>query len=250
MSVVQSSMSPAGGRPILTQSDLQSHQVGTGGQDIIWAPLYDHNAWPSTGVGSGGLLFFSTQKGQGSTSAPGGGTGNKTLFDTNLTLGGQLGMGNDFYTIGVEMPVYPGVTSSTATPFGIYPGIGGQAPANTGFFVNDLWNIVTQGYVTFAVGTDRNFVTDGPIINFPPTVGLDVAAALAEIGPSSTSTGVGNAIVYARVAGEPYTIVPVYLQATQQFTFLLTTAATIALPSGIAARIGARLRGYLIRQVT
>lgn len=245
-----SSQSPAGGRPILTQTDLQNHQVGTGGQDIIWAPLFDSNAWPSAGVGSGGLLFFSAQKGQGTSSAPGAGAVPKTIFDTNLTLGGQLGMGNDFYVIGVEMPIYPGVTNSTSTPFGLYPGIGGQAPANTGFFINDLWNIVCQGFVTFAVGTDRNFVQDGPIINFPPTVGLDVACALAEIGPSSTSTGVGNAIVYGRGCGEPYTIVPVYLQATQQFTFVVTTAATLALPSSIAARIQARLRGYLIRQVT
>jgi hypothetical protein len=245
-----SQQSPAGGRPILAQADLQAHQVGTAGTDIIWAPLYDHNAWPSAGVAAGGLLFFAAQKGQGTTSAPGAGTGAKTIFDTNLGLGGQLGMGNDFYTIGVEMPVYPGVTGNTTTPFGLYPGIGAQAPANTGFFVNDLWNILTQGYVVFAVGTDRNFVQDGPIMNFPPTVGLDVACALAEIGPSSTSTGVGNAIVYGRGAGEPYTIVPVYLKATQQFSFVLTTAATVALPSSIAARIGARLRGYLIRQVT
>jgi hypothetical protein len=247
---MSSMQSPAGGRPILTQTDLQNHQVGTGGQDIIWAPLQDHNAWPSAGVGSGGLLFFSTQKGQGTSSAPGAGAVAKTIFDTNMVLGGQLGMGNDFYTIGVEMPVYPGVTNSTTTPFGLYPGIGGQVPANTGFFVNDLWNILMQGYVVFAVGTDRNFVQDGPLVNFPPTVGLDIACALAEIGPSSTSTGVGNAIVYGRGAGEPYTIVPVYLKATQQFTFSLTTAATIALPSSISARIGARLRGYLIRQVT
>lgn len=247
---MSSSISPAGGRPILAQADLQAHQVGTGGQDIIWAPLFDSNAWPSAGVASGGLLFFAAQKGQGSSSAPGAGAVAKTIFDTNLTLGGQLGMGNDFYVIGVEMPIYPGVTNSTSTPFGLYPGIGGQAPANTGFFVNDLWNILCQGFITFAVGTDRNFVQDGPLINFPPTVGLDIAAALAEIGPSSTSTGVGNAVVYGRAAGEPYTIVPVYLQATQQFTFVVTTAATIALPSSIAARIQARLRGYLIRQVT
>jgi len=248
MSLSVSSQSPAGGRPVLTQSDLQSHQVGTGGQDIIWAPLYDSNAWPSAGIGSGGLLFFSAQKGQGTSSAPGAGAVPKTIFDTNLTLGGQLGMGNDFYVIGVEMPVYPGVTNSTSTPFGLYPGIGSQASANTGFFVNDLWNILCQGFVTFAVGTDRNFVQDGPLMNFPPTVGLDIAAALAQIGPTTTS--LGNAIVYGRANGEPYTIVPVYLQATQQFTFTLTTAATIALPSSIAARIQARLRGYLIRQVT
>lgn len=247
---MSSSISPAGGRPILAQADLQAHQVGTGGQDIIWAPLFDSNAWPSAGVASGGLLFFAAQKGQGTSSAPGAGAVAKTIFDTNLTLGGQLGMGNDFYVIGVEMPIYPGVTNSTSTPFGLYPGIGSQAPANTGFFVNDLWNILCQGFITFAVGTDRNFVQDGPLINFPPTVGLDIAAALAEIGPSSTSTGVGNAVVYGRAAGEPYTIVPVYLQATQQFTFVVTTAATIALPSSIAARIQARLRGYLIRQVT
>src|SRR5271167_2080699 len=157
-----SMQSPAGGRPILTQTDLQNHQVGTGGQDIIWAPLYDSNAWPSAGVASGGLLFFASQKGQGTSSAPGAGAVAKTIFDTNLTLGGQLGMGNDFYVIGVEMPVYPGVTNSTATPFGLYPGIGGQAPANTGFFANDLWNILCQGFITFAVGTDRNFVQDGP----------------------------------------------------------------------------------------
>ena|SRR5271167_2371820 len=140
-----SMQSPAGGRPILTQTDLQNHQVGTGGQDIIWAPLYDSNAWPSAGVASGGLLFFASQKGQGTSSAPGAGAVAKTIFDTNLTLGGQLGMGNDFYVIGVEMPVYPGVTNSTTTPFGLYPGIGGQAPANTGFFATTCGTFCVRG---------------------------------------------------------------------------------------------------------
>lgn len=245
-----SMQSPAGGRPILSQQDLINHQVGTSGTDVIWSPLYDWQAYPSGGVGSGGLSFFQAQIGQGTTSAPGGGTGPKTIFDTNMTLPGQLGLGNEFYVIGSETEFQPGVSSSTTTPFALYPAIGGQAPANTGFFLNDLWNVGNQGYKRFAVGTDRNYIQDGPLMNFPPTVGLDGFAALSEIGPSSTSTGIGNAVVYGRWAGEPYTIAPVYIQSTQPFTMSYTFAAQIALPSSLPGRIGERMRGYLIRQVT
>jgi hypothetical protein len=245
-----STQSPAGGRPILSQQDLVNHQVGTSGTDIIWSPLFDWQAYSSSGIGSGGLSFFQAQIGQGTTSAPGGGTGAKTIFDTNMTLPGQLGLGNEFYVIGSETEFMPGVTNSTTTPFGLYPGVALTTPANTGLFVNDLWNVGNQGFKRFAVGTDRNYIQDGPLINFPPTVGLEICAALAEIGPSSTSTGTGLQIAYARFCGEPYTIAPVYIQSTQPFTMAYTFAATVALPSGVNGRIGERLRGYLIRQVT
>jgi hypothetical protein len=241
-----------GGRPILSPDYLLAHRVGVPGQkDVIWAPLYDFLAFPSAGFAGNLATFFSNQQGQGTSSAPGVGTNvPKTQWDTNLAAPNQLTLGNEFYAIGSETLFYPGVNNVTNTPFGILPGRGGVAPTNTGLFVNDVWEVGQQGFKALKVGTDRYYIQDGPLSMFPPVTRMAVSAALSEIGPSSTSTGVGNEISYAVWSGEPYTIVPVYVQTNQLFTVTITFPTAIALPSGQIGRLGERLRGYLIRQAT
>lgn len=236
-----------GGRPILSPDYLLAHRVGIPGQkDVIWNPLYDFAAYPSGGIVGNQLTFFSNQQGQGTSSAPGVGTNvPKSNFDTNLQAPNQLTLGNEFYAIGSETLFYPGVSNVTNAAFGILPGRS-NVPTSIGLFVNDVWEVGNQGFKALKVGTDRYYIQDGPLMMFPPVTRLAIAAA--ESG--NAATNLGGEIAYAAWSGEPYTIVPVYIQTNQLFTMTYTFPTTIALPSGQIGRIGERLRGYLIRQAT
>lgn len=238
------------GRPILSRDQLAAHKVGVAGQsDVIWSPIYDFQSYPS--AGSLALTFYTSPIGSGTTSAPNGGTGAKTRFDTNLTVNSQLTKGNEFYMTGIECLFFPGVNNSTSTPFGVLPGRGSVALANVGQFVNDLWEVGNSGLITFTVGTDRSYVQDGPLMMFPPVTRLALAAAVSNTFDSdSTATAVVEEISYAVWSGEPYTLVPLYIESNQSFTAQITWPAVIATPSTQIGRIGLRSRGYLIRQAT
>jgi hypothetical protein len=233
------------GRPVLTQDYLNSHRVGVAGQkDVIWNPLYDWIAYPS----GGGLLFsfYANQIGQGTSSTPGAGAVAKSIYDTNLTISNQLTKGNEFYAVGSESFLQPGV-SNAALPLTVLPGRA-NLPTTVGIFVNDVWSVGQGGVKTLTVGTDRKYIQDGPLFMFPPVARLAVAAALAQV--SATGTGSGIEISYASWSGEPYSIVPLYIEANQQFNLTVAFNTLIPTPSNQIARLGDRLRGYLIRQPT
>ncbi len=235
----------AGGRPVLTPEYLSTHRVGVPGtKDVIWNPLFDFLSYPS----AGGLTFsfYANQQGQGTSSSPGAGAVAKTQYDTNLTINNQLTKGNEFYAIGSETLFYPGV-SNAALPLAVLPGRA-NLPTTVGIFVNDVWSVGNGGIKILTIGTDRKYINDGPLFMFPPTTRLAVAAALAEV--SATGTGAGMEIAYAAWSGEPYTLVPIYIEANQQFNLTVSFAALIPTPSLTIGRLGDRLRGYLIRQAT
>lgn len=239
------------GRPILDRTALTAHRVGVPGQsDVIWAPLYDFQAYPSAGTLN--LTFFTAPQGNGTSSAPAVGANvAKSIYDTNLTVQGQLTKGNEFYMTGIEVLFYPGVNSSTSAPFGILPGRGSVALANVGQFVNDIWEIGNSGVLTYKVGTDRPYVQDGPLMMFPPVTRLALQAAVATTNDcDSTATSVVEEIAYAVWSGEPYTLVPLYIESNQSFSAAIGWPALIPTPSTQIARIGVRKRGYLIRQAT
>jgi len=125
-------------RPILTREQLQQHQSYLSDMDVIWDPLYDFSAYTAT-TGHTQLTFFSTPVGQGTTSAPGSATGNKTLADTNMETANQLGKGNQFYMTGVEVLFFPGVD----------PGRADIASADVGEFVDDVYYVAKSGVLTF-----------------------------------------------------------------------------------------------------
>jgi hypothetical protein len=234
------------GRPILTTQYIQSHTVGVqGAQDVIWGPLYDSLAYPSAGIAQ--LSFFTQPQGQGVSSAPGAGAVAKTIFDTNMITNNQLSLGNEFYAIGSETLFFPGVNNATSTTgaFALEPG-GSVAVANSGQFWNDIYNVGNGGIKVLTVGTDRAYIKDGPLNMFPPATRLAGVAALASGDTAVTAAQIS----YAVWSGEPYTLVPIYIQSTQQFTLQITFAALIPTPSGTIARIIERIRGYLIRQAT
>jgi hypothetical protein len=235
------------GRPILTTQYIQSHTVGVAGtQDVIWGPLYDSLAYPAAGQQQ--LSFFTQPQGQGTSSAPGAGAVVKTVFDTNMITNNQLSLGNEFYAIGSETLFFPGVNNSTNTTsaFAVEPGSAAVIATGVGEFWNDIYNVGNGGIKVLTVGTDRKYIQDGPLNMFPPATRLAGVAAIAT-GDTATS---GGQIQYAVWSGEPYTLVPIYIQSTQQFTLQVTFAALIPTPSGAIARIIERLRGYLIRQAT
>lgn len=239
----------AQGRPVPSAAQLQQYIVGVAGQqDVIWDPLYDAAAYPSGGSLS--IPFYATGPGAGTSSAPGAGAVAKTVFDTNLTVNNQLTSGNAFLMVGSESLFFPGVNNSV-TPtvaFAVEPGRA-NVPTTVGIFVNDVYNVGNGGYKTMQVGTDRPYITDGPLNIFPPATRLAVAAALANES-STTGAGAGMEISYAAWSGEIYNIAPIFIQSNQSFTMVVTFAGLIPTPSGQIGRLMDRMRGYLIRQAT
>ena len=220
-------------RAILTQEQLAQHQSYLSTMDVIWDPLYDFAAYPSAGTLQ--ISFFSTPIGQGTTTAPGA-TGAKTEADTNMDSAGQLGKGNNFYVTGIELPFYPSNI----------PGAGGLTITDVGAFVNTMYNVGKSGYVTLKVGSGRQYLQQGPLMNFPPSTRLAVATSMAAAGNTAVATNVGE-VNYAVWSGEVFTIVPLLLDANQVFTFTANWPALVAAAGPAAHRLGARLRGYKIR---
>jgi len=240
-------MANYGGRPVLQASQLQAHAVGTGDTDVVWWPLYDSIAYPTAGQGA--FSFYSNPIGQGTSSSPGAGAVPKTIFDTNLTIGNQLTSGNEFFMIGSESNLLPGV-SNAALPLTVLPGRT-NLPTTIGIFANDVWSVGQGGIKTFTVGTDRKYFQDGPLAIFPPSQRLAGVAALAqEQAATASGSGTGAEVVYFTWSGEPYTMIPVYIQSNQNWTMVVSFAAVIPTPSVQIARLIDRMRGYLIRQAT
>ena len=219
------------GRPVLTKQQLDTHLTQVGSiQDVIWAPLFDSAFYITAGQLS--LSFFSAPQGQGTTSAPGA-SGVKTIADTNMTAAGQLTKGNAFYMTGQELQFYPGLNPAQAP----------VAVTLIGGFINDTYVAGKSGTLTLTIGSNRTYIQDGPLMNFPPVTRLAVATALAGDAVTNSTTEV----TYAAWSGEPYSITPVYLEATLGFQEVITWPALQALPSGNQGRLFSRLRGYLVR---
>jgi hypothetical protein len=168
--------------------------------------------------------------GQGTTTAPGA-TGTKTLADTNMTAAGQLTKGNEFFMIGQEILFFPGEALENN-------GVG----ATIGF-LNDTYNASKSGFLTLQIGSNRQYIQDGPLGLFPPSVRLAAAMGVGGNATAGTQTIVNN--MYAAWTGEGYAITPVYIEATQGFQEVIQWPAAVALTA--TARLFSRLRGYLIR---
>jgi len=220
------------GRPILTQEELNAHRTALAAQDVIYAPLFDSINYAAAGQNQ--LVLFTSPLGQGTTTAPSA-TGSKTLADTNMTAAGQLTKGNEFFMVGQELLLFPGETPETA-------GLA-QAPSVANGFINDTYLIGKSGVLTLQIGSNRAYIQDGPLMIYPPSARLAVAAALG--GGGGTGTQTNATIVYASWTGEPYAITPVYIEATQGFQETLQWPAAVTVTA--TARLISRLRGYLIR---
>jgi hypothetical protein len=220
------------GRQILTQTQLNAHVTQLADQDIIWAPLKDANTYVGT-TGHLSLNFFLSPIGNGTTSAPGA-SGPKTIDDTNMTAQGQLTAGNEFFMVGQEIVFFPGENPANV-----------EAPAAFGNFINDTYAFSKGGTLTLAIGSNRNYIQDGPMGMFPPLTRLNVSTAVsAEEGITGTSIA---EVTYAAMGGSPYNITPVYITSNLGFQETLSWTAPVVLPSGNNARVFSRLDGWLIR---
>ncbi len=224
------------GRPILTPEQLQQHRAYVEGEnDVVWNPLYDYQTYTGT-TGHTQLSFFAQQQGQGTTSAAGA-TGAKTEADTNMVNSGLLPTNNEFFCTGIEVSFVPGVQ----------PGVGSIALASfADSYVNDVYALGKSGVLVFRI-QDRDYVSDTPLNLFPETTRLALESSFGFVFDADLGTGVVERVAYANWSGEPYTITPVYIVSNQAFSVRLNWPAAIVLPSGVSARIGVRLNGFLVR---
>ncbi len=216
------------GRAILTQDQLTNHVTQLAQQDIIWNPLYDSANYLA--AGQPGVSFFSVPQGQGVTTVPLA-AGAKTIGDTNMTAAGQLTKGNAFYMTGQELLFYPGESPESA-----------PAAATLSDFINDTYIFSKNGTLSLTIGSNRQYLVDGPLGMFPPATRLAVAGALATVIAATYGQ-----IAYGVMSGEVYTVVPIYIEATLGFQENLTWQVAQPMPSANIARVFSRLRGYLNR---
>lgn len=221
------------GRTGLSQDDLARYRSYVPGvDDVVWAPLYDYQTYPAAGQLA--FNFFNQQKGTGTTSAFGG-AGPRTNLDTNMQLSGQLGAGNQFLVMGIEVEYWPSSDPSLATA-------AAATQAQLSQMTNDVYEVLRNGVLNFSV-QNRPYVEDGPLMKFPTQTFLTGWASTTN-GANATAAAT---IQYASGSGMSYNIVPVLLVQNQAFQCTVVFPALIPTPSTATGRIGVRFNGKLIR---
>jgi hypothetical protein len=222
-----------GGRQGLDQADLAKYRSYVPDvNDVIWQPLYDYQLYPAAGALN--FNFFATPQGQGATSAFGAAAGVKTIQDTNMQLAGQLGAGNQFLVMGIEVELW---TSNLPGLFAAIAPTAAQQARNW----DDVYSILRNGVLTLNI-QNRIYAQDAPLMKFPTQTGLDGVAE-----SSGTVAAVYVQTEYAVGNGLAYNIVPVLIKENQAFGVNINFAAAIASVSTSDLRIGVRLNGKMIR---
>jgi hypothetical protein len=225
-------------------ADFQSNRVTNPGQsEIVRQRLYDYQLYATAGYSQ--LSFFQQPVGQGVTSALGATVGStKTLWDTNMELGGQLPSGKSFLIESIEVLFLPGSvsTANTYTPQTIVF-FAATAATSVGNSSNDINTIYQSGMLELNI-LSKNYLRETPLLAFPPKAHIDLSAAVAS--NSATTAEVGQSL--AKSFGRPYYIEPrVTLQPAVNFDVTCRWPAVVATPSGFNGRIGVILDGYLMR---
>lgn len=221
------------GRTGLSAEDLARYRSYVPGvDDVIWQPLYDYLVYPTAGALT--FNFFSAQQGAGTTSGFGA-TGSKTALDTNMQLSGQLGAGNQFLCLGIEVEFFAGSLPASQTA---------AQPTNAQISqgTNDVYSVLRNGGLLLTI-QNRPYAQDAPLIKFPTQSYLTGWSA-ASNGANATASIQVN---YASGCGASYNIVPILITQNQAFGVQVNFPVVIATPSGVDGRIGVRLNGKLIR---
>ena len=225
-------------------ADFASNRVTNPGQsEIIRQRLYDYQLYATAGFTQ--LAFFQQPIGQGITSALGATVGStKSLWDTNMELGGQLPSGKAYLIESIEVLFLPGTvsTANTYTQAG-FNGFAAVAAATVANGVNDVNTFYQSGMLELNV-LSKNYLRETPLLAFPPKAHFDLSAAVAT--NSATTAEVTQS--FAKAMGRPYYIEPrVTLQPAVNFDVTLRWPAVLATPSGFNARVGVILDGYMMR---
>jgi len=225
-----------------TAADFNARRVTNPGQsEIIRQRLYDYQLYANAGTTQ--LSFFQQPVGSGLTSALGGTVGAvKTLFDTNMTLGGTLPSGQAFYIESVEVCFFPGsvTTANTYTPIGMSV-FNATAAASVVAAANDVNTFYQSGLLELNI-LSKNYLRETPLLAFPPKANFALDAAIT----SNSATTAELAVTQARAAGRPYYIDPaISLQPAVNFEVVIRFPAAVAL--SFNARVGVILDGYFMR---
>lgn len=225
-------------------ADFNSRRVTNAAQsEIIRQRFYDYQLYATAGVSQ--MTFFSSPIGQGLTSAVGGTAGTaKTLWDTNLELGGTLPSGKAFMIESIEVFFMPG-SVSTANTFTLVKPLefNAVAAATLGAQLADVNSFYNSGMLELNI-LSKNYLRETPLLAFPPKTAFNIDAAIA----SNSATTATNIVQNMRAAGRPYYIDPeIALQPAVNFEVVLRWPAAVATPSGFNARVGVILDGYFMR---
>lgn len=205
-----------------TQEQRAHFQVNRAGAvEAIFQPLYDTLTYDGS-AGQTVLRFFAQPQGQGG----------KTLADTNMTLSGQLPNMQTFEIRYIEVNFLPGVDLSA---------FGAQDSLD---YLNDVQDFANNGYLELNIGS-KNYLTDGPLGQFPATTGLNVAAAFADA--TTAGANLQSRAGYARVIGQRYDVTPMVLPSNQNFDVTMRWPTAVPLASEQDARVQVRLGGILYR---
>lgn len=186
-------------------------------EEVSWT-LYDYLTYAAAGQTE--LRFFQTPNGQGT----------KTLADTNMTLAGQIPSGQNFLVMAIALDFYGGENPERNT-----------AAADVGDYLNDNWVVSKGGYLEFQIGS-KLYKQEGPLGAFPTPYRLAGQGAAA-----STVAATSYVQDYAAMSGQLHAIIPTLITSNQNFSVSLKWPTAVALTSGSAGRIGARLIGRLFR---
>lgn len=227
-----------------TLEDFTLGRVTNPGQsEVIRQPLYDHLLYAAAGAQQ--LTFFQAPIGQGSTTALGAtATTPKTKADTNMVMAGNLPSGQEFLVESIEVAFYPGSVSAASTftvdAVTFFLAVASAVPTAQ---VDDVNAFYQAGRLEFNV-LSKNYLTEAPLMKFPPKAYLDIVGAIAS--NSATTSEVG--FVAAHAAGRPYYVEPrIDLQPAMNFDVSLIFPGLVPMPSTFNARVGVYLDGYLLR---
>jgi hypothetical protein len=218
------------GRRLPTVEELKTYQVNDPNQfEVTRQSLYDRQTYDGTN-GNTILTFFQDPIGQGG----------KTKEFTNMESAGQLPMPKNFIVTSIELHIFPGID------------IGTEGTAAETEFANDIYTIAKHGYLDFFIGS-KSFLTEAPLVCFPPKTRLYVTAAHAlqlkqEVDADET---LQVSTEYAAFDGRPYAIDPrITLIPNQNFNVTLNwPTGAKPLPSGEDASVFIKLDGLLYRWI-
>lgn len=189
--------------------------------EVIRQPLYDYQAYAAGGQTS--LSFFQLPIGQAS----------KTKDDTNMESAGQLPNPKSFLIDSIELVFFPGGTVGS---------FGAQATPDN---INDVQAFMEGGTLELFVGS-KTYLTDAPLGRFPQaSFRMGIGAAAAD--NTTPAADLQTLVDYAVVSGPVHAITPIKLESNQNFVVNLTWNAAVALPSGVAGRVGVVLNGFMYR---
>lgn len=192
-----------------------------GEQECVRQSLYDFQSYPAAGQTQ--MIFFQVPQGQQG----------KTKFDTNMETAGSLPAPKRFIIETIEIEFFPGSV----------PSVFGAATALSQ--INDVYTFSQNGFLDLFIGS-KSYLTEAPLGRFPSSNRLAVNAAVTDA--STAGANLQTRSGYAALGGPPYRIEPnISLVSTQNFNVSLNWPTAIALPSGVAGRVGIVMKGLLYR---